>query len=124
MVQWLIYILKFSSKGKKIKLEEPSGDVLYLGDTKHESVEDVADRRAKKRVVKTLVTGSEEMRSEEPLDEQLYSNMLEDVDRLGRLVRDRKFVQTITQNVSYGRLASYRVKGFFPMFAAAILNES
>ena len=124
MVQWLIYILKFSSKGKRIKLEEPSGDVLYLGDTKHESVEDAADRRAKERVVKTLVTGSEKMRSEEPIDEQLYSHMLEDVDRLGRLVRDKKFMQTVTQNVSYGRLASYRVKGFFPMLAAAILNES
>ena len=97
---------------------------MYLGDTKHESVEDAADRRAKQRVVKTLVTGSEKMRSEEPLDEQLYSNMLEDVDRLGRLVRDKKFMQTVTQNVSYGRLASYRVKGFFPMLAAAILNES
>ena len=41
-----------------------------------------------------------------------------------KVVRDKKFMQTVTQNVSYGRLASYRVKGFFPMLAAAILNES
>ena len=124
MVQWLIYILKFSSKEKRIKLEESNGDVLCLGDKKHESVADAADRRAKQRVVKTLVTGSEKMRSEEPIDEQLYSNMLEDVDRLGRLVRDKKFMQTITQNVPYGKLASYKVKGFFSMLAAAIIDES
>ena len=97
---------------------------MYLGDKKHESVADVADRRAKQRVVKTLVTGSEMMRSQEPLDEKLYSNMLEDVDRLSRLVRDKKFMQTVTQNVSYGKLASYKVKGFFSMLAAAIIDES
>ena len=124
MVQWLIYILKFSSKEKRIKLEESNGDVLYLGDKKHESVADVADRRAKQRVVKTLVTGSEMMRSQEPLDEKLYSSMLEDVDRLSRFVRDRKFMQTVSQNVTYGKLASYKVKGFFSMLAAAIIDES
>ena len=95
-----------------------------MGDKKHESVADAADRRAKQRVVKTLVTGSEMMRSQEPLDEKLYSNMLEDVDRLSRLVRDKKFMQTVTQNVSYGKLASYKVKGFFSMLAAAIIDES
>ena len=97
---------------------------MYLGDKKHESVADVADRRVKQRVVKTLVTVSEKMRSQEPLDEQLYSNMLEDVDRLSRLVRDKKFMQTVTQNVPYGKLASYKVKGFFSMLAAAIIDES
>ena len=52
------------------------------------------------------------LRSQEPLDEKLYSNMIEDVDRLSRFVRDKKFMQTM-QNVSYGKLASYKVKGFF-----------
>ena len=79
---------------------------MFLADEKHESVIDVADRKAKQRVVKTLVTGSEMMRSQEPLDEKLYSNMLEDVDRLSRFVRDRKFMQTVSQNVTYGKLAS------------------
>ena len=50
--------------------------------------------------------------------------MLEEVDQLSRLVRDRKFMQTVTQNVSYGKLMSYKVKGFFPMLAAAIIDES
>ena len=96
---------------------------MCLADEKHESFADVADKKAKQRVVKTLVTGSEMMRSQEPLDEKLYSNMLEDVDRLSRFVRDKKFMQTM-QNVSYGKLASYKVKGFFSLLAAAIIDES
>ena len=97
---------------------------MCLADEKHDSFADIADKKAKQRVVKTLVTGSEMMRSQEPLDEKLYSNMLEDVDRLSRFVRDKKFMQTVTQNVPYGKLASYKVKGFFSMLAAAIIDES
>ena len=97
---------------------------MCLGVEKHDSVKDVADKEAKQRVLKTLVKSGEMMRSQEPLDEQLYSNMLEDVDRLSRLVRDKKFMQTVTQNVPYGKLASYKVKGFFSMLAAAIIDES
>ena len=124
LLHLLIYLLKFSSKEKRIKLEDPNGDVVCLAVEKHDSVTDVADKKAKQRVVKTLVTGSEMMRSQEPLDEKSYLNMLEDVDRLSRLVRDRKFMQTVTQNVSYGKLVSYKVKGFFSMLAAAIIDES
>ena len=96
---------------------------MFLADEKHESSADIVDKRAKQRVIKTLVTGSEMMRSQEPLDEKLYSNMIEDVDRLSRFVRDKKFMQTM-QNVSYGRLARYKGKGFFSMLAAAIIDES
>ena len=113
-----------SSKEKRIKLETSNDEVVCLADEKHESFEDIADKRVKQRVVKTLVTANEMMRSQEPLDEKLYSNMLEDVDRLSRFVRDRKFMQTVSQNVTYGKLASYKVKGFFSMLAAAIIDES
>ena len=96
---------------------------MFLADEKHESSADIVDKRAKQRVIKTLVTGSELMRSQEPLDEKLYLNMIEDVDRLSRFVRDKKFMETM-QNVSYGKLASYKVKGFFSLLAAAIIDES
>ena len=112
-----------SSKEKRIKLEASNDEVVCLADEKHESYEDIADKRVKQRVVKTLVTANEMMRSQEPLDEKLYSNMIEDVDRLSRFVRDKKFMQTM-QNVSYGKLASYKVKGFFSLLAAAIIDES
>ena len=123
MVHSLILILIFSSKEKEIKIEALDDDVVFLADEKHESSADIVDRRANQRVIKTLVTGSEMMRSQEPLDEKLYSNMIEDVDRLSRFVRDKKFMQTM-QNVSYGKLASYKVKGFFSLLAAAIIDES
>ena len=113
-----------SSKEKRIKLEASNDEVVCLADEKHESFEDIADKRVKQRVVKTLVTANEMMRSQEPLDEKSYLTMLEDVDQLSRLVRDRKFMQTVTQNVSYGKLVSYKVKGFFSMLAAAIIDES
>ena len=96
---------------------------MCLGVEKHNSVKDVADKEAKQRVLKTLVKSGEMMRSQEPLDQKLYSNMIEDVDRLSRFVRDKKFMQTM-QNVSYGKLASYKVKGFFSLLAAAIIDES
>ena len=124
MVHSLILILTFSSKEKRIKIEALDDDVVFLADEKHESSAEIVDKRAKQRVIKTLVTGSKLMRSQEPLDEKLYSNMIEDVDRLSRLVRDKKFMQTVTQNVPYGKLASYKVKGFFSMLAAAIIDES
>ena len=123
MVHSLILILTFSSKEKRIKIEASNDDVVFLADEKHESPADIVDKRAKQRVIKTLVTGSELMRSQEPLDEKLYSNMIEDVDRLSRFVKDKKFMQTM-QNVSYGKLASYKVKGFFSLLAAAIIDES
>ena len=123
MVHLLILILTFSSKEKRIKIEASNDDVVFLADEKHESSADIVDKRAKQRVIKTLVTGSEMMRSQEPLDQKLYSNMIEDVDRLSRFVRDKKFMQTM-QNVSYGKLASYKVKGFFSLLAAAIIDES
>ena len=123
MVHSLILILTFSSKEKRIKIEASNDDVVFLADEKHESPADIVDKRAKQRVIKTLVTGSEMMRSQEPLDQKLYSNMIEDVDRLSRFVRDKKFMQTM-QNVSYGKLASYKVKGFFSLLAAAIIDES
>ena len=123
MVHLLILILTFSSKEKRIKIEASNDDVVFLADEKHESSADIVDKRAKQRVIKTLVTGSEMMRSQEPLDQKLYSNMIEDVDRLSRFVRDKKFMQTM-QHVSYGKLASYKVKGFFSLLAAAIIDES
>ena len=86
---------------------------MCLAVEKHDSVTDVADKKAKQRVLKTLVKSSEMMGSQEPLDEKSYLTMLEDVDQLSRLVRDRKFMQIVTQNVSYGKLVSYKVKGFF-----------
>ena len=97
---------------------------MCLAVEKHDSVTDVADKKAKQRVLKTLVKSSEMMRSQEPLDEKSYLTMLEDVDQLSRLVKDRKFMQTVTQNVSYGKLVGYKVKGFFSMLAAAIIDES
>ena len=123
MVHSLILILTFSSKEKRIKIEASNDDVVFLADEKHESSADIVDRRAKQRVIKTLVTGSELKRSQELLDEKLHSNMIETVDRLSRFVRDKKFMQTM-QNVSYGKLASYKVKGFFSLLAAAIIDES
>ena len=123
MVHSLILILTFSSKEKRIKIEALDDDVVFLADEKHESSAEIVDKRAKQRVIKTLVTGSELMRSQEPLDEKLYSNMIDDVERLRRFVRDKKFMQTM-QNVSYGKLASYKVKGFFSLLAAAILDKS
>ena len=123
MVHSLILILTFSSKEKRIKIEALDDDVVFLADKKHESSADIVDKRAKQRVIKTLVTGSELMRSQEPLDEKLYSSMIDDVERLSRFVRDKKFMQTM-QNVSYGKLASYKVKGFFSLLAAAILDKS
>ena len=124
LLHLLIYLLKFSSKEKRIKLEGSNGDVVCLADEKHESVTDVADKKAKQRVLKTLVKSSEMMGSQEPLDEKSYLSMVEDADQLSRLVRDRKFMQIVTQNVSYGKLVSYKVKGFFSMLAAAINDES
>ena len=62
---------------------------MFLADEKHESSADIVDKRAKQRVIKTLVTGSELMRSQEPLDEKLYSSMIDDVERLSRFVRAR-----------------------------------
>ena len=123
MVHLLILILTFSSKEKRIKIEALDDDVVFLADEKHESSAEIVDKRAKQRVIKTLVTGSEQMRSQEPLDEKLYSSMIDDVERLSRFVRDKKFMQTM-QNVSYGKLASYKVKGFFSLLAAAILDKS
>ena len=123
MVHSLILILTFSSKEKRIKIEALDDDVVFLADEKHESSAEIVDKRAKQRVIKTLVTGSEQMRSQEPLDEKLYSNMIDDVERLSRFVRDKKFMQTM-QNVSYGKLASYKVKGFSSLLAAAILDKS
>ena len=96
---------------------------MFLADGNHESSVDIVDKRAKQRVIKTLVTGSELRRSQEPLDEKLHSNMIETVDKLSRFVRDKEFMGTM-QNVSYGRLASYKVRGFFSLLAAAILDES
>ena len=96
---------------------------MFLADGNHESSVDIVDKRVKQRVIKTLVTGSELNRSQEPLDEKLHSNMIETVDKLSRFVRDKKFMGTM-QNVSYGRLASYKVRGFFSLLAAAILDES
>ena len=113
----------FSRKEKRIKIEAVDDDVVFLADGNHESSVDIVDKRAKQRVIKTLVTGSELRRSQEPLDEKLHSNMIETVDKLSRFVRDKKFMGTI-QNVSYGRLASYKVRGFFSLLAAAILDES
>ena len=124
LLHLLIYLLKFSSKEKRIKLEDPNGDIVCLGVEKHDSVKDVADKEAKQRVLKTLVKSGEMMRSQEPLDEKSYLTMLEDVDQLSRLVRDREFMRIVTQNVSYGKLVSYKVKGFFSMLAAAIIDES
>ena len=81
MVHLLILILTFSSKEKRIKIEALDDDVVFLADEKHESSADIVDKRAKQRVIKTLVTGSELMRSQEPLDEKLYSSMIDDVER-------------------------------------------
>ena len=66
----------FSRKEKKIKIEAVDDDVVFLADGNHESSVDIVDKRAKQCVIKTLVTGSEMMRSQEPLDEKLYSNMI------------------------------------------------
>ena len=123
MVHLLILILTFSSKEKRIKIEALDDDVVFLADEKHESSADIVDKRAKQRVIKTLVTGSELQRSQEPVDEELYSNMIEIIERLNRFVRDKKFMGTM-QNVSYRRLASYKVKGFYSLLAAAIMDES
>ena len=96
---------------------------MFLPTEEHENSVDIVDKKAKKRVIETLVTGSELQRSQEPVDEKLYSNMIETIERLSRFVRDKKFMQTM-QNVSYGKLASYKVKGFSSLLAAAILDKS
>lgn len=96
---------------------------MFLPTEEHENSVDIVDKKAKQRVIETLVTGSELQRSQEPVDEELYSNMIEIIERLNRFVRDKKFMGTM-QNVSYRRLASYKVKGFYSLLAAAIMDES
>ena len=91
---------------------------MFLPTEEHENSGDIVDKKAKQRV-----TGSELQRSQEPVDEELYSNMIEIIERLNRFVRDKKFMGTM-QNVSYRRLASYKVKGFYSLLAAAIMDES
>ena len=98
MIHSLILILTFSSKEKRIKIEALDDDIVFLADKKHDSSADIVDERAKQRVIKTLVTGGELQRSQEPLDEKLHANMIEDVDRLSRFVKDKKFMG-IMQNV-------------------------
>ena len=113
---FLIFMRSYFSKEMKgVKAELPGEDVLFVP-SNYDLEEDV---EIKKSVLRKFV----KKEAKDPLNQSTYQNMLESVDRLNRIVRDQEFMRQLSQNVTFHDLETNRVKGFYPLLIAAIVEK-
>ena len=82
------------------------------------------DEEVKRRLLRKFVKSGKKIKSNVPLNQATYQNMIEYADRVGRIVRDPEFMRQISQDVTLHALESCRVRGFYASLTAAIVDKS
>ena len=110
----------FSKEMEGVKKESLCEDVVFVPG----SPDLEEDEEVKRRLLRKFVKSGKKIKSNIPLNQATYQNMIEYADRVGRIVRDPEFMRVISQDVTLHDLESCRIRGFYASLTAAIVDKS